>query len=52
MPAKGFIDGDWTTDWKEGWGLDRVKKKLPWQHQRLRLEEGDELKEVRAVGSA
>ncbi|GAB5570346.1 F-box only protein 16 isoform X1 [Prionailurus iriomotensis] len=27
MPAKGFIDGDWTTDWKEGWGLDRVKGK-------------------------
>lgn len=51
MPEKGSIDGDWTTG-RKGGGWTESKKKLPWQHQRLRLEEGGELKEVRAVGSA
>ncbi|XP_013963098.1 F-box only protein 16 isoform X3 [Canis lupus familiaris] len=45
MPEKGSIDGDWTTG-RKGGGWTESKKKLPWQHQRLRLEEGGELKEV------
>lgn len=51
MPVKGFIGGDWITG-RKGGGWTESKKRLPWKHQRLRLEEGGELKEVRAVGSA
>lgn len=56
MPATEFIDGDWTKGLWAGWGLHRVKEKADlgqlWQPQRQRLEEGAELREVRAGGSA
>ncbi|XP_014401925.1 PREDICTED: F-box only protein 16 isoform X4 [Myotis brandtii] len=46
MPAKGFIDDDWTNgSWRVGAGQSQRKKQL-WQHQRLRLDEGVQLKEV------
>ena len=51
MPGKGFIGGDWITGRKSG-GWTESKKRLPWKRGRLRLEEGGELKEVRALGSA
>lgn len=52
MPAKGFIEDDWTNGKLEGGGWAKSKKKQPWQHQRLRLEEGSPAERGEAVGSA